>query len=189
MKFLAILCALIIPPAIYFPTIAAHHDAQLEQADEQLRDADVRLEQARAAQRKLPQFHEELTRLTTELAKLRQILPPDLAVDQVRADAESFAHEKGVRLTRFEEQRPEDRETFQQVAIEMEVTGGAASTAAFFERLRNASRIYDVRSVTMRPDPTGWRTGFVVIAYAKRDAPAAQAPATAARVAIGRSRR
>src|SRR6476620_8044705 len=105
MKFLAILCALIVPPAIYFPTIAAHRDAELESADEQLRDADVRVEQARAAQRKLPQFREELNRLATELAKLRRILPPDIAVDQVRDDVESFARENAIHLTRFEEQR------------------------------------------------------------------------------------
>ena len=50
-------------------------DNQIHAADLQLKDLDTKIEQGRSAQRKLPQFREEVNRLTVELKKLKDILP------------------------------------------------------------------------------------------------------------------
>jgi Tfp pilus assembly protein PilO len=44
-------------------------------AEGQITDLDKKIEQGRSAQRKLPQFREEVRRLELELEKLRRILP------------------------------------------------------------------------------------------------------------------
>src|ERR1700753_902684 len=53
------------------------NDLQQKIADEQgkIAELDKKIEQGRAAQRKLPQFREEVRRLELELEKLRRILP------------------------------------------------------------------------------------------------------------------
>src|ERR1700741_4120994 len=44
-------------------------------ADEKIADLDQKISKGRAAERKLPQFREEVKRLELELEKLRRILP------------------------------------------------------------------------------------------------------------------
>ena len=93
MKFFAFLLALAFPPAIYFETLGAKRDQQLQSAGVQLRDLDIHIEQARSVRRKLSQFRQELARLGEELQKLRVILPPAMAIDQVRAMSDTIAFE------------------------------------------------------------------------------------------------
>ena len=166
-QILAILVALILPPSIYFPTVGAKRDAQRRQTELEI---DKRVEMARAAQRKLTQFHDERQRLDTELTKLRSILPPTLAVDQVRATSEEKAAANGVRLTRFEAAGVKSIERLQQQSLEAEVIGSAEAIAGFFRNVQNTARIFDVSSVTLQKDAAGWRADFILAAYALPDA-------------------
>ena len=56
---------------------------QIAAADSQLRDLDTKIEQGRSAQRKLPQFREEVKRLNAELQKLRSILPSTRNTEEI----------------------------------------------------------------------------------------------------------
>lgn len=190
MKSVAIFLALILPPALYFPTLGTHHDAAQRRADDELRDISYRVEASAAAQRKLTQFHEEVTRLATELAKLRVILPPDLAIDDVRSTLASLATSNNVQMTRYAVGKPqEDEDRIERIAMDVEVTGTAANIAAFLQRVTNSARIYDETNLVLRRDPAGWRASFVVTAYALRDAPAAPAQARRDQVADATLRR
>jgi Tfp pilus assembly protein PilO len=160
MRILAIILALALPPAIYFPTLNAQHDAEIKRADSEIRELDMRIEQAHAVQRKTAQFHAEVSRLDEELAKLRRILPPAASIDEVRALTEERAAAHGVRVTRFD---------VGSQSINAEVIGPAEATSEFFRDIANAARIIDVDYVTLRQDPAGWRTDFVMIAYALPD--------------------
>jgi Tfp pilus assembly protein PilO len=157
-KALAVVAALAIPPAIYFPTLGAQRDRQIARAETEIADLDRRIEQARAAQRKLAQFHEELQRLNDELAKLRRILPPAMDVDGIRATVEQKAAARGVTLVRFAPRKDQ--------SIDVSLTGGAAAISQFLRDVANASRILDVSYVTLHPDPAGWRADFVMTGYA-----------------------
>lgn len=170
MKRLALLLlALALPPAIYFSTLAARRAEQQKRADTELRNVSMHLEQARAAQGKLSQFHEEAARLGQELVKLRVILPPVMQIDDVRATTEGKASANSVRLTKFAARALKPLPDFQQQSIEAEVVGSAEGTSAFFRDIASASRIIDVTHVTLRPDPAGWRADFVMTAYALPD--------------------
>ena len=48
---------------------------EIASAEAQIAELDKKIEQGRAAERKLPQFREEVRRLELELEKLRRILP------------------------------------------------------------------------------------------------------------------
>ncbi len=169
-EILIALILLAIPPAAYFPTLGARRVQEHQAAYKAVRDLDVRIESARAAQRKLAEFHEELGRLTAENEKLRRILPLALAIDDVRALTGSYAAANGVRFVRFEPRKPV-RETpaYDQIEIEVEVTGSGAATAGFLREIENTSRIFHVSAVTMLRDPAGWRTSFVMTAFALPD--------------------
>jgi Tfp pilus assembly protein PilO len=160
MKFLAILLALALPPAVYFPTLRAQHDREIQSADAELHELDVRIEQAHAVQRKSAQFREETERMAVELEKLQRILPSAPSIDEVRALTEERAAAHGVRLTRFDAATQ---------SITAEIIGPAEATSEFFRDIANATRIIDVDYVTLRRDAAGWRTSFVMTAYALPD--------------------
>jgi Tfp pilus assembly protein PilO len=168
MKQLAlVLIALALPPAIYFPTLATRREQQRRELERTVGDLDLHIEQARAAQRKYKQFREELQRLDVENEKLRTILPPALVIGDISATVQSYATENGVQLARFDARQPvaEKDDAYSFVRIEVEVTGAAAATSAFLRRIANSSQIFNVDSTTMRKDPAGWRTAFVMTAY------------------------
>jgi len=160
MKFLAILLALALPPAIYFPTLGKQREAEIAKASEEIHEFDVRIEQGRAAQRKLDQFHEELARLDVELVKLRTILPPAMNVEELRSMTETSAAAHGVQVTAF---------VFNGKSITASATGSASGLTEFFRDLSNAPRIIDVDYVTLRKNESGWRSDFVMTSYALAD--------------------
>ena len=166
---IAVILMLVIPPAIYSLTMGDRHEEELRRLNDELKELDTRVLQAQAAQRKLSQFHEELARLDQELTKLRVILPPGIALDEVAAAAEERAALNGAHLTRFQAVALDDRHPLQRQSIRAEVVGSAEGTAGFLRGLQNAARIIDVSSVTLRKDPLGWRTGFIATVYALPD--------------------
>ena len=150
-----------LPLIVYYNTIGANRDKQYDHDLMQLKELNIRVEQARAAERKLPQFHEELARLDTEVTKLRTILPPTMDIDGIRAMTEAKAAESGVRVTKFDVRENQ--------SIDAEVTGSTGATAKFFREVQDAPRIIDFTYVTMRKDAAGWRTDFVMTGYALPD--------------------
>ncbi len=160
-RFLAVLLALGIPPAVYFTTLEPKRNQRLRGAEAEIAELDKRVEQARAAERKLPQFRDEVRRLDLEIDKLRDILPTAIDLEWVRTKTEAAAERNGVRLTRFE-----DKAAARPPHSEGEVAGSAEGTAGFLRDIQNASRIIDATSLTMRKDAAGWRTGFVLTTQA-----------------------
>src|SRR6059058_2220505 len=58
-------------------------DAKIREAESQIAELDKKIEQGRAAERKLPQFREEVKRLELELEKLRRILPSTRNTEEI----------------------------------------------------------------------------------------------------------
>src|ERR1700716_2508348 len=58
-------------------------DTQIRAADNKIKELDTKIEQGRSAQRKLPQFREEVRRLELELEKLRRILPSSRNTEEI----------------------------------------------------------------------------------------------------------
>jgi len=165
MRILAVLAAMIVPLAFYLPVYQEREKA-VARADEEIRKLETRIEQAQAAQRKLTQFHEEVQRLNTEIVKLRNILPPDPAVDQIRNSVGAAAHDSGVHIERFQPKDTVKRE-YIEVPIDTTAIGNLSQLETFFERLANNSRVMNVTEVTLTPVPPGqWRSKFVVTAFA-----------------------
>lgn len=167
-RLLAVVAVLLIPPAVYFPTLGAKRDQRLEQARDTLAELDMRIEMAKAAKRKMPQFQAEMERLDLELHSLHQVLPPVPAIDEIHSLTGSLADENGIKLTQFEPGPAKQDNELQEQSITAEVVGSAQGTAEFLRRIQNASKIVEVSGVTLTKDPAGWRTDFLMTTYAMR---------------------
>ena len=168
MRIVAILAAIIIPLAVYFPVYQEREKA-IERADKEIRELDLRIEQAQAAARKQPEFRDEVIKLDTELAKLRRILPPDPALNEIRDLVDVAAGASAVHIDRLQPGGATRRD-YVATTIDTEATGELEALEAFFERLSVKSRIIDVTKATLLKEPGGvWRTKCVITAYSLPD--------------------
>ncbi len=168
MKFFAVLAALILPLVAYYP-VYQDREKTIEAADKEIHELEVRIEQAQAAQRKLQQFHEEVQRLNDEVTKLRRILPPDPALNEIREMVETTANTASVRIERFQPGQAV-RHDYVEVPIDTEAVGSLDALASLFDALRNKSRIINVSDVTLeKASNSSWRAKFLTTAFALPD--------------------
>src|SRR5690349_6692922 len=88
-------------------------DASIRSADAKIKDLDTKIEQGRSAQRKLPQFREEVRRLELELEKLRRILPSSRNTEEIVKKIKSLVDQgdfvlRDMRFPKLGEQKGSD---------------------------------------------------------------------------------
>src|SRR6185503_439178 len=74
---------------------------EIAAADAQIAELDKKIEQGRAAERKLPQFREEVRRLELELEKLRRILPSSRNTEEIIKKIKSLVDQGDFALRRL----------------------------------------------------------------------------------------
>lgn len=118
----------------------------------QIADLDKKIEQGRAAERKLPQFRAEVDRLKVELEKLRRILPStrntEEIIQKIKAlvDQGDFALKK---LTFPKLGAAKGADPYAEWPITVAVDGRYHSLAILFNRLGNFSRIMNVENINI----------------------------------------
>jgi Tfp pilus assembly protein PilO len=163
MRFFAVLAALIVPLAAYYP-VKQEREKTIETQEKQIKELDMHIEQAKAAERKLAQFHEEVQRLNEEVAKSRRILPPDPALNEIRDVVDGIAETSGIRIDRFQP-RQVIRHEYVEVPIDIEAEGSITAFASFFDALRNKTRIINATDVTLEKG----RARFLMTAFSVPD--------------------
>jgi type IV pilus assembly protein PilO len=130
---------------------------QIEGADNQLRDLDTKIEQGRSAERKLPQFREEVKRLNAELTKLRSILPSTRNTEEIikriktLVDAGNFTLRK---LTFPPLAAAQGSDPYAEWPISISVDGRYHNLATLFDHLSKFKRIVNVEQISIAALPT-----------------------------------
>lgn len=127
-------------------------DAQIRSADTRIKELDTKIEQGRSAQRKLPQFQEEVRRLEIELEKLRRILPSSRNTEEIVKKIKSLVDQgdfilRDMRFPKLGEQKGAD--PYAEWPITVSVDGRYHNLAILFNRLSNFSRIINVEQINI----------------------------------------
>jgi Tfp pilus assembly protein PilO len=120
-------------------------------AEGQIAELDKKIEQGRSAERKLPQFREEVRRLELELEKLRRILPSQRNTEEIIKKMKSLVDQGDFTLHRlgFPPLAPKGSDPYAEWAISVSVEGRYHDLAILFNRLGNFSRIVNIESVSI----------------------------------------
>jgi type IV pilus assembly protein PilO len=125
---------------------------EIDAADSQLRDLETKIEQGRSAQRKLPQFREEVKRLNAELTKLRSILPSTRNTEEIikriktLVDAGNFI----LRKLTFPPLAPaQGSDPYAEWPISISVDGRYHNLATLFDHLSKFKRIVNVEQIAI----------------------------------------
>ncbi|MEA2165358.1 MAG: type pilus assembly protein PilO [Thermoanaerobaculia bacterium] len=127
-------------------------DSEIHTADAQLKDLDTKIENGRSAQQKLPQFREEVNRLTIEFKKLKDILPStrntEMIIKKIKqlVDAGNFTLRK---LTFPQLAAAQGSDPYAEWPISVSVDGRYHNLAVLFNSLGNFPRVINVEQISM----------------------------------------
>ena len=126
-------------------------DEEIKIADSQIAELDKKIEQGRSAQRKLPQFREEVRRLELELEKLRRILPSSRNTDEIIKKMKSLVDQGDFLLHKMTFPHPAapGNDPYVEWPISISVSGRYHNLAILFNRLSNFSRIINVEQISI----------------------------------------
>lgn len=127
----------------------------IAEADQQIAELDQKIQQGRAAERKLPQFREEVKRLELELEKLRRILPSTRNTEEIIKKIKSLVDQGEFTLNRlsFPPLGAASSDPYVEWPIAVAVDGRFHDLAILFNRLGNFSRIMNVENITISAMP------------------------------------
>jgi Tfp pilus assembly protein PilO len=123
--------------------------ADIENADAEIEALDQKISQGRAAERKLPQFREEVKRLELELDKLRRILPSTRNTEEIIKKLKSLVDQGEFvwRNLAFPALAASSEDPYVEWPISVAVEGRYHDLAILFSRLSNFSRIINVENI------------------------------------------
>lgn len=132
-------------------------NAEIEKAETQLGELQKKIEAGRAAEKKLPQFRDEVARLEEELEKLRRILPSSRNTEEIIKRIKSLVDQGNMELRslKFPEPQPAgDGDVYAEWRITVELEGTYHNLAIFYDRLSNFQRIINVDDFQIRASNT-----------------------------------
>ncbi|HLJ73834.1 MAG TPA: type 4a pilus biogenesis protein PilO, partial [Thermoanaerobaculia bacterium] len=132
-------------------------DSQIRAADGKIKELDTKIEQGRSAQRKLPQFREEVRRLELELEKLRRILPSTRNTEEIVKKIKSLVDQGDFVLSKMTFPKlvqAQSGDPYAEWPISITVDGRYHNLAILFNRLSNFSRIMNVEQIKITALPT-----------------------------------
>ena len=150
--FLAVLCV-----GLVQYLLIGDIDAKIKDDDGKLTALDNQIAQGRAAERKLPQFREEVARLQVELEKLRRILPSNRNTEEIIKKIKALVDQGDFLLRRMTFPAlgtPQGSDPYAEWPISIEMDGGYDNLAILFNRLSNFSRIINVEQFTITGLPS-----------------------------------
>ena len=121
-------------------------------ADAQIAELDQKISKGRAAERKLPQFREEVKRLELELEKLRRILPSKRNTEEIIKKVKSLVDqgEFTLRKLTFPPLAGSSSDPYSEWPISVALDGRYHDLAILFNKLGNFSRIMNVENISIR---------------------------------------
>lgn len=116
--------------------------------DAKITELDEKISQGRAAERKLPQFREEVKRLELELEKLRRILPSTRNTEEIIKKIKSLVDQGEFDLRKLAfPPLGGGSDAYSEWPITISVNGRYHDLAILFNRLGNFSRIINVEQI------------------------------------------
>jgi type IV pilus assembly protein PilO len=127
-------------------------NADIAASQVQLDELSKKIEAGRTAQKKLPQFREEVARLELELDKLRRILPSTRNTEEIIKKIKSLVDQGDFTLRSLVFPKLDTSaaaDIYAQWPISVSVEGGYHNLAILFNRLGNFSRIINVEKFSI----------------------------------------
>jgi len=122
-------------------------NAQIKTKRADLEALHQEIQKGLAAERKLPQFREEVRRLELELSKLLQVLPSKRNTEELIKRIETLTRQGDFTLKKFTPGEFVAKEFYSEWPIDIQLDGTYHNLALFFDRMSRFSRIINVEDL------------------------------------------
>ena len=122
-------------------------NAQIKTKRADLETLHQEIQKGLAAERKLPQFREEVRRLELELGKLLQVLPSKRNTEELIKRIETLTRQGDFTLKKFTPGEFVPKEFYSEWPIDIQLDGTYHNLALFFGRMSRFSRIINVEDL------------------------------------------
>jgi type IV pilus assembly protein PilO len=123
-------------------------------AEAKISELDQKISKGRAAERKLPQFREEVKRLELELEKLRRILPSRRNTEEIIKKVKSLVDQGEFTLNKLTfpplSLTGSSNDPYSEWPISVSLDGRYHDLAILFNKLGNFSRIMNVENISIK---------------------------------------
>lgn len=124
--------------------------AETARLETRLGDLQTQIQEGLSAQRRLPQFREQVRRLELELDKLLRILPARLNTQEILRNVRTLAEQGDFDLKVFQPGRLVEREFYREWPIRISLDGQYHNLAVFFDKIGRYPRIFNIEDLEMR---------------------------------------
>jgi type IV pilus assembly protein PilO len=114
-----------------------------------LGDLQTQIQEGLSAQRRLPQFREQVRRLELELDKLLRILPARLNTQEILRNVRTLAEQGDFDLKVFQPGELVEREFYKEWPITIRLNGQYHNLAVFFDKIGRYPRIFNIENLSM----------------------------------------
>lgn len=128
-------------------------DQEIASLNTELDELAKKIEQGRSAEKKLPQFRDEVRKLEQELEKFRLILPSSRNTEQIIKKIKTLVDQGDftlLKLTFPPLVQSAEGDVYSEWPIQVSVEGGYHNLAILFDKLSKFSRIVNVEQFTIK---------------------------------------
>lgn len=153
---IGLVIAIVLVVGVHFWLVEPMNE-QIRADSAKIAELDKKIEQGRAAERKLQQFRAEVDRLQEELEKLRRILPSTRNTEEIIQKLKALVDQGDFVLVKLVFPRlgtPKAGDPYAEWPIAVSVRGRYHELAILFNRLGNYSRIINVEQIVINALPS-----------------------------------
>jgi type IV pilus assembly protein PilO len=153
---IGLVVAIIVLGLVHYQLVTPIND-KIRADETQIANLDKKIEQGRAAERKLPQFRAEVDRLKSELEVLRRILPSTRNTEEIIQKIKALVDSGDFTLRNLTFPKlgaSKGGDPYVEWPIEVALDGRYHSLAILFNRLGNFSRIINVENIVITALPS-----------------------------------
>lgn len=136
--------------ALYHFKLSEGQREKIEAADAKKADLEQKISEGQAAEKRLPQFQDQVAKLEAELKKLLRILPKRKNTQELIRRLRQLTEQAGFSLRVFDPaENLTDRDFYRVWDIKIDLLGGYHELAGFFDKISRISRIINIENLRM----------------------------------------
>ncbi len=125
---------------------------------------------------KLQEFQREVQLLEAKLETLKRVLPPERETPDLMRRVQSLASQSFLTVRKFTPTTPIQKDFYQEVPINMELSGTYHNLGLFFDRISRLSRLVNVRNLKLKATAKATASNTIeaagqALTYVYKDAP------------------
>lgn len=134
---------------LFWQVTQKRQQPRIDAAKARLAELQVKINEGRAAEQKLPQFREEVQRLTVELDKLLRILPARRNTPDLLRRIRTLTEQGDFDLKSFQPGAYIEKDFYSEWPISVTLDGTYHNLAFFFDRISRFSRIINIENLQL----------------------------------------